>query len=229
MTSTRYFPSFAGHQCPPGAWWHQLQFWWAYIGGRRLQIILLSKWHKVACRLCKWEKAGDHGQCLGGRQKLLYIVFTFEDYFLGETGEKVCNPRQNITSHSRVVEFQEKTSVGNFIEGLWEVQRYGIYLLVLINVGCKVLYSENVFFGIHVVSLRGNCDVQDGWWWLSEGCVPEFYIRWKLVRWAGSLLVDLYPLFWKLELLWPVSSQMEFVLDLMMLGIWRWWVERFLC
>jgi hypothetical protein len=41
---------------------------------------------------------------------------------------------------------------------------------------------------------------------LSEGCVPEFYIRWKLVRWAGSLLVDLYPLFWKLELLWPVSS-----------------------
>jgi hypothetical protein len=44
-------------------------------------------------------------------------VFTFEDYFLGATGEKVCNPRQSITSHSRVVEFQ-KTSVWNFIEGL---------------------------------------------------------------------------------------------------------------
>jgi hypothetical protein len=28
------------------------------------------------------------------------------------------HPRQSITSHSRVVEFQEKTSVGNFIEGL---------------------------------------------------------------------------------------------------------------
>ena len=41
----------------------------------------------------------------------------------------------------------------------------------------------------------------------------------KLVRWAGNLLVNLYPLFWKLELLWLVSSQMEFVLDLMMLGI----------
>jgi hypothetical protein len=45
-------------------------------------------------------------------------VFTVEDYFLGTTGEKVCNPRQSITSYSRVVEFQEKTSVGNFIEGL---------------------------------------------------------------------------------------------------------------
>ena len=30
--------------------------------------------HKVACRLCKQEKAGDQGQCLGGRQKSLYIV-----------------------------------------------------------------------------------------------------------------------------------------------------------
>jgi hypothetical protein len=45
-------------------------------------------------------------------------VFTFEDYFMGATGEKVYNPRQSITSHSRVVEFQEKTLVGNFIEGL---------------------------------------------------------------------------------------------------------------
>ena len=65
MTSARYFPSFAGHQCPPGAWWHQLQFWWAYIGGSHPQIVLLSIRHKVACRLCKREKAGDQGQCLG--------------------------------------------------------------------------------------------------------------------------------------------------------------------
>ena len=74
MTSARYFPSFAGHQCPPGAWWHQLQFWWAYIGGSRPQIVLLSMGHKVTCRLCKREKVGDQGQCLGGRQKSLYIV-----------------------------------------------------------------------------------------------------------------------------------------------------------
>jgi hypothetical protein len=45
-------------------------------------------------------------------------VFTVEDYFLVATGEKISNPRQSITSYSRVVEFQEKTSVGNFIEGL---------------------------------------------------------------------------------------------------------------
>jgi hypothetical protein len=45
-------------------------------------------------------------------------VFTFEDYFLEATEEKVCNPRQSITSLSRVVEFQEITSVGNFIKGL---------------------------------------------------------------------------------------------------------------
>jgi hypothetical protein len=38
-------------------------------------------------------------------------VFTFEDYFLGATGEKVSNPRQSFTSHSRVVEFQEKTLI----------------------------------------------------------------------------------------------------------------------
>jgi hypothetical protein len=147
MTSARYFPSFAEHQCP-GAWWHQLQFWWAYIGGSRPQIVSLSMWHKVACRLCKREKAGDQGQCLGGCQKSLYIVqsvylWGLHLYFLGATGEKVCNPRQSITSHSRVVEFQEKTSVGNFIEGLWEVQKYGIYLLALIKVDWKVLYSEN--------------------------------------------------------------------------------------
>ena len=121
MTSSRYFPNFAGHQCPPGAWWHQLQFWWAYIGGSRPQTVLLSMWHKVACRLCKREKAGGQGQCLEGRQKSLYIVQSVylrgQKYFLGATGEKVCNPRQSITSHSRVVEFQEKTLVGNFIEG----------------------------------------------------------------------------------------------------------------
>ena len=42
--------------------------------GSRPQIVLLSMWHKVACRLCKREKAGDQGQCLGGCQKSLYIV-----------------------------------------------------------------------------------------------------------------------------------------------------------
>ena len=121
----------------------------AYIGGSRPQIVLLSMWHKVACRLYKREKAGDQEQCLGDARSYFTLcrVFTFEDYFLGATGEKVYNPRQSITisitSHSRVVEFQEKTSVGNFIEGLWEVQKYGIYLLALIKVGCKVLYSEN--------------------------------------------------------------------------------------
>jgi hypothetical protein len=145
MTSPRYFPSFTGHQCPPGAWWHQLQFWCAYIGGSRPQIVLLSMRHQVTYRLCKREKAGNQGQCLGGRQKSLYIVQSvyLRGVYLGATGEKVCNPRQSNTSHSRVVEFQEKTLVGNFIEDLWVVQKYGIYLLALIKVGCKVLYSEN--------------------------------------------------------------------------------------
>ena len=36
--------------------------------------ILALMRHKVACRLCKREKAGDQGQCLGGCQKSLYIV-----------------------------------------------------------------------------------------------------------------------------------------------------------
>jgi hypothetical protein len=85
MTSTRYFLSFAGHQCPPGAWWHQLQFWWAYIGGSRPQIALLSMWHKVACRLCKREKAGakDSVLCDARSHFALCRVSTFEDYFLG--------------------------------------------------------------------------------------------------------------------------------------------------
>ena len=130
MTSARFFPSFAGHQWPPRSWWHQLQFWWAYIGGSRPQIVLLSMWHKVACRLCKRERAGSKDGVLGDAWShfTLCRVFTFEDYFLGATGGKVCNPGQSITSHSRVVEFQEKTAVGNVIEGIWEVQKYGIYL-----------------------------------------------------------------------------------------------------
>jgi hypothetical protein len=74
----------------------------------------------VTYRLCKREKAGNQGQCLGGRQKSLYIVQSvyLRGVYLGATGEKVCNPRQSNTSHSRVVEFQEKTLVGNFIEDL---------------------------------------------------------------------------------------------------------------
>ena len=112
-----------------------------------------------ACRLCKRERAGDHGQCIRDARShfTLCRVFTFEDYFLGATGEKVCNPRQSITSQSRVVEFQENTSVGDFIGGLWEVQKYGIYLLALIKVGCKVLYSENQLAFSRTFFFRNPC------------------------------------------------------------------------
>jgi hypothetical protein len=37
-------------------------------------------------------------------------VFTFEDYFLGTTGEKVCNPRQSITSHSSKLKLMPPSS-----------------------------------------------------------------------------------------------------------------------
>jgi hypothetical protein len=36
----------------------------------------------VACRLCKREKAGDQGQCLGGRQKSLNIRLFADDCLL---------------------------------------------------------------------------------------------------------------------------------------------------
>ena len=74
----------------------------------------------MACRYVNEKKQGTKDSALGDARShfTLCRVFTFEDYFLGATGDKVCNPRESITSHSRVVEFQEKTSVGNFIEGL---------------------------------------------------------------------------------------------------------------
>ena len=81
MTSARYFPSFAEHQCP-GAWWHQLQFWWAYIGGSRPQIFLLSwdtRWHVV---YVNEKKQGTKDSALGDARShfTLCRVFTFEDY-----------------------------------------------------------------------------------------------------------------------------------------------------
>jgi hypothetical protein len=63
-----------------------------------------------------WEMSFNPDTCEARSHFTLCRVATFEDYFRGATGEKVCNPQQSITSHSRVVEFQEKTSVGNFIE-----------------------------------------------------------------------------------------------------------------
>ena len=91
--------------------------------------VLMGLYRRQSCSQCdtRWhvvyvneKKQGTKDSALGDARShfTLCRVFTFEDYFLGATGEKVCNPRQSITSHSKVVEFQEKTSVGNFIEGL---------------------------------------------------------------------------------------------------------------
>jgi hypothetical protein len=85
----------------------------------------LDKGQQIDAVLLDFSKAFDKvphrkASALGDARShfTLCRVFTFENYFLGATGEIVCNPRQSITSHSRVVEFQEKTSMGNFIEGL---------------------------------------------------------------------------------------------------------------
>jgi hypothetical protein len=87
--------------------------------------VLMGLYRRQSCSRCdtRWhvvyvneKKQGTKDSALGDARShfALCRVIAFEDYFLGATGEKVCNPRQSITSHSRVVEFQEKMSVGNF-------------------------------------------------------------------------------------------------------------------